>query len=197
MRILLKEKNSLKNGHVISIEEPKRLSHEKFKKIYDQHIGYIQFYLRKLNMNKEETDDITQEIFLRLYKNLSKIESKKIRSFLTVTARNLVIDNYRIEMCRKTFNSDSDTKIAMENVWKSNPQRELELQLLSNIIENISKSNGGECFRLFYEEGLSFKEISHKLDLPIGTVTSKVYRLREKFRFHIHDKISQVREDAR
>ncbi len=171
------------------------VSQKEFRHIYDQHIGLLQFYLRKLNVSDDKTDDIIQEAFLRLYRNLPKVGATKIKSYLLVTARNLVIDSYRKESRRKTDSHWQSVNEVAEGMWTSDPQRELEVEMVGHIIDEIAESKGGECFRLFYRDGYSLQEISHKLGEPIGTLASRISRLRNKFRGHIKDRLSEVREE--
>ena len=52
---------------------------QSFRQIYENHIGLLQFYLRKLNVSDDRMDDLTQEVFLRFYNNRHKVEAAKIK----------------------------------------------------------------------------------------------------------------------
>jgi RNA polymerase sigma-70 factor (ECF subfamily) len=169
-------------------KDSKRRLHE----IYRANASFLLYYLRQLKVTPEEADDLLQESFLRLHNNLEKIESGKERSFLITTAKNLVIDRYRKGKTQKTQPVGEAIDPQAEALWVSDPQRDFEVEAVGYLIDEIARSQtGGECFRLFYRDGLSLKEIAEQLDQPIGTVASKVARLRNKFKDIIKHRLQE------
>ena len=163
-----------------------------FKKIYDQYFGLIHFMLKQSGIPEADRDDLVQETFFRLYKSDSQIRQEKVKGFLIVTAKNLVIDRYRRQKTRKTDSIEEQMTENNEPLWRSDPNRELEVSLVGNIIDKISSERGNECFGMFYREGMTMKEISEKTGKPLGTIAAKIARLRGKFKEHIKSQINLV-----
>ena len=59
-----------------------------------------------------------------------------------ITAKNLVIDSYRKETRRKTDSLGEEIQAASDGMWQSDPQRDLEVHMLGNIIDEIGNTKG-------------------------------------------------------
>ena len=152
-----------------------------FEEIYDKNFDLIRFYLRKLNVNSAQLDDLTQECFFRLLKNIDSVDLERAKPYLFSIARNLVNDEYRKKRSRKTSSYGEEEPAVDVGLWVSDEIRDMECSIVGDLIDEFSAQDGHECFGLFYREGLSMKDISSRLDIPMGTVSSRLARLREKF----------------
>ena len=154
----------------------------RFQQLYEAHASLVLFYLRKLNVADDQLDDFVQDVFLRLLNNLEKVDVGKEKSFLVVTARNLVIDRYRKQKHRQTAVDTDQVDVANEALWHSDPQRDYELQVLGQAIDEFCSDERYEAFRMFYREGKSLQEIANALNEPLGTIASRVARQRTQFK---------------
>ena len=167
-----------------------------FKEIYDRNYGLLVFYLRKMKVAEDKIPDFIQETFIRLYNNLHKVPDQNQKSFLITTARNLVVDSYRKDARRMTDLVGEDLPAHNSEMWQSDPQRDLEVNLLGTLIDKIAKEKGCESFGLFYRDGLSMQAIADKLGKPIGTIASQISRTRQKFRNEMRTSLEAIREDS-
>ncbi|RFU69970.1 RNA polymerase sigma factor SigW [Peribacillus saganii] len=141
--------------------------------------------------NRHEAEDIAQEAFVRAYVNIRSFNiDLKFSTWLYRIATNLCIDRMR----KKKPSVYLDAEVAgtdgldMYSQLASDiplPEDELEtLELQETIQAQIIKLP--EKYRsvivLKYIEELSLKEISDILDLPIGTVKTRIHRGREALR---------------
>ena len=115
-----------------------------------------------------------------------------MKGFLVVTAKNLVIDRYRRQKTRKTDSIEDQTVENNEPLWRSDPNRELEVSLVSEIIDKIASEPENKCFSMFYRDGMTMKEISNKTGKPLGTIAAKIARLRGKFKEQIKTQIGEL-----
>ncbi|MCM3217497.1 RNA polymerase sigma factor SigW [Niallia taxi] len=141
--------------------------------------------------NRHEAEDISQEAFLRAYVNINRFNMDlKFSTWLYRIATNLCIDRIRKKKPDYYLDAEvpgtdglnmysqisSDTRLPEEDV------ESLELQAL--IQREISKLP--EKYRsvivLKYIEELSLNEISEILELPLGTVKTRIHRGREALR---------------
>lgn len=141
--------------------------------------------------NRHEAEDISQEAFMRAFANIQSFNIQmKFSTWLYRIATNLCID--RIRKKKPDYFLDAEvagtdgltmySQIAADTVL---PEEELEaLELQETIQAEIVKlpEKYRSAIVLKYVEELSLKEISAILDLPIGTVKTRIHRGREALR---------------
>ena len=141
--------------------------------------------------NRQEAEDLAQEAFVRAFVNIRSFDlNKKFSTWLYRIATNLSID--RIRKKKPDYYLDAEVSgtegLTMYSQIASDmalPEEELEsLELQETIQSAIMKIP--EKYRsviiLKYIEELSLKEISEILDLPVGTVKTRIHRGREALR---------------
>ena len=141
--------------------------------------------------NRHEAEDIAQEAFIRAYVNINSFNiNLKFSTWLYRIATNLCID--RIRKKKPDYYLDAEvsgtdgltmySQIAADTTLPEDELQSLELQEM--IQKEISKLP--EKYRsvivLKYIEELSLNEISEILDLPLGTVKTRIHRGREALR---------------
>ena len=141
--------------------------------------------------NRHEAEDIAQEAFLRAYVNIHSYDTKrKFSTWLYRIATNLSID--RIRKKKPDYYLDAEVAGAEGLTMYSQvaadvmlPEDEVESLELQEIIQNeILKlpDKYRSVIVLKYIDELSLKEISEILDLPVGTVKTRIHRGREALR---------------
>ncbi|MFD6439021.1 RNA polymerase sigma factor SigW [Peribacillus sp. NPDC060186] len=141
--------------------------------------------------NRQEAEDLAQEAFVRAFVNIRSFNIQmKFSTWLYRIATNLCID--RLRKKKPDFYLDAEvsgteglnmySQIASD---MAKPEDEVEsLELQETIQVEIMKLP--EKYRsvivLKYIEELSLKEISEILDLPVGTVKTRIHRGREALR---------------
>lgn len=156
--------------------------------IYGEKVFHICY---RMLGNRHEAEDIAQEAFLRAYVNIHSFNiNLKFSSWLYRIATNLCID--RIRKKKPDYYLDAEvagtdgltmySQIASDTRLPEDDVESLELQ--ETIQREISKLP--EKYRtvivLKYIEELSLNEISKILDMPLGTVKTRIHRGREALR---------------
>lgn len=128
-------------------------------------------------------EDLTQEVFIRIYKTLDQYDPKQgdLSNWLMRLARNLIIDDYRHRQ-RNPQNSMADAvddhQYHLRAVGTS-AQKEIERkELAGQVQEGIDKlpDDLRTCVILRDIEELSYQEIVDVLNIPEGTVKSRINR---------------------
>jgi RNA polymerase sigma-70 factor (ECF subfamily) len=128
-------------------------------------------------------EDLTQEVFIRIYKTLDQYDPKQgdLSNWLMRLARNLIIDDYRHRQ-RNPQNSMADAvddhQYHLRAIGTS-AQREIERkELAGQVQEGIDKlpDDLRTCVILRDIEELSYQEIVDVLKIPEGTVKSRINR---------------------
>ena len=157
-----------------------------FDKIYWNHCRSIYHFVRQNISSGEDADELTQDIFVKLWQNSRKVEIVSLKNYLYTLARGTIIDYIRKNVNRAVFerladdndiaadNSDLDDKLATE-------------RLLEKISQNaqLLPERQREVYRLRWEEGLSRKEIAASMGITVTTVDlhlrKAIDNLRNKF----------------
>lgn len=128
----------------------------------------------------EEAEDLTQEIFLRVFRSLNKFDrGADLGTWLYSVSRNHCIDRYRSGRREREALVDRDISLEEVSSPRFDPHRELEARdnklLLSRALQQLPVKLR-EAVVLRDIHGLSYQEIVSRLDLPEGTVKSRINR---------------------
>ena len=126
--------------------------------------------------NREQAEDVTQDVFIRLLINKPDLEYGKEKAWLFKVALNRCRDLWRSAWIKKT--------ILGHPGFESFPAPD-ELNRMTEDIDLANSINRlrpefKEVVLLFYYQGFSVSEISAILDIAEGTVSSRLSRAREK-----------------
>jgi RNA polymerase sigma-70 factor, ECF subfamily len=137
----------------------------------------------RFTSNPDAAEDLTQEVFIRIYRTLDQYNPKQgdLANWLMRLARNLIIDDYRHRQ-RNPQNSMADAvddhAYHLRAVGGS-AQKEMERrELASQVQEGIDKlpPDLKTCVILRDIEEMSYQEIVDVLAIPEGTVKSRINR---------------------
>lgn len=181
MSIIIKEK----------IKEVKKGNQAAFEDVVIYYQNRIYQHCYRMLGNAHEAEDIAQEAFIRAYVNIHSYDlNRKFSTWLYRIATNLTIDrlrkrkpDYHIDAEIKGMNGlDMYSRLASSNQLPEEEVQSLELQ--SYIHQQIAELP--KIYRaiimLRYLEEFSLKEISDILDIPLGTVKTRIHRGREILR---------------
>ena len=148
-----------------------------FGEIIDRYQKKLERYVFYLIGDKNETLDLIQEVFIKVYINLNGFDvRKKFSSWIFRIAHNLAV-NYLKK--KKTFlNLNEEIKISDEKDMEDDfAKKELE-KGLQKCLDSLP-INYKEILFLYYFENLSYEEISDSLKIPPGTVATRVSRAKK------------------
>ena len=134
--------------------------------------------------------DLSQEAFIRAYKNFSKFDKKK--KFFTwyyKILRNLCLNFIRDKTHKREnhfLEFDTET-LRSDNLSEKIENSEL-ISIMEQAIEGLDVDER-EIIILREFEGHSYKEISELLNIPIGTVMSKLFYARKKLGEKLRSKV--------
>jgi RNA polymerase sigma-70 factor (ECF subfamily) len=137
-----------------------------------------------------DAEDLTQDVFLKLYKNLASFDTQKgsFQTWITTLARNLLVDHFRrtrldraSDSLDATFDGEEDGPTMADRLADPRPSQEhhvagLELKVrVQNALKQLSPELR-EAVILRDLEDMDYKEISQVLRIPEGTVKSRISR---------------------
>jgi RNA polymerase sigma-70 factor (ECF subfamily) len=130
----------------------------------------------------EECEDLVQDTFYRALSNRDKFtEGTNIKAWLFTIMRNIFINNYRRNQKRNTVTDTSDNQYLLnstKSVERNGSERTFLADAIEQAMEGVSK-DFTEPFMMYYT-GYKYQEIADKLDLPLGTVKSRIFFARKE-----------------
>jgi RNA polymerase sigma factor (sigma-70 family) len=140
--------------------------------LYEYYSGSLYGVILKVTNNEELAEDALQETFIKVWKNAGKYDASKARLFtwLYRIARNTAIDKLR------SFNNRYHKEVQID---KSDVYILPTLNINQDVMD-IKKHLGNldEKYKIvieaLYFEGLTQQEASEELDIPLGTVKSRL-----------------------
>jgi RNA polymerase sigma-70 factor (ECF subfamily) len=142
------------------------------------HIAY------KFTGKHDDAEDLTQEIFLRVFKSLDKFNrDADFSTWLSSVARNHCIDHYRAQKREREVLVHDLVAFDLAPALSGNPQRALEERDRRTFLRkglDLLPEKLREAVVLRDLQGLSYQEMADRLALPEGTVKSRINRGREE-----------------
>ncbi|GLB49990.1 RNA polymerase sigma factor [Neptunitalea lumnitzerae] len=145
-----------------------------FDYLYDMYADNLFGVIHTILKNKEESEDVLQEAFVKIWNNLDAYDDNKGRFFTWILniARNLAIDKYR----SKGFNNHKKN-LSTENfvdIIKGSYSLNASTDAIG--IKKFIKKLKPTCIKiidLLFFKGFTQKEASEELDIPLGTVKTR------------------------
>ena len=150
--------------------------------------------------DRELAEDLTQEVFVRTFNNLSRYDrSYKFSSWLFKIAYNLTVDHLRKKQVKTismhgspdavTAERQEATSLTLESREES-PAAMVEGRELAGYLEDAIAELRPEyrtAILLRHVEGRAYEEISDIMGVPLGTVKTYIFRARRELRDLLED----------
>lgn len=162
---------------------------EAFGELVRRYEGELYGYLRRYVCDSDLAEDVFQNTFLQLYTKLQQFEAgRPVRPWLYAIATNQAIDALRRQNRHPTVrlyqendeatNSDSVPLLSLLESRNPGPLEQLQLaerkQFIRSSVERLPDFLR-QVVILAYYQGLKYKEIAEILDIPVGTVKSRLH----------------------
>ncbi|MBS2014347.1 MAG: sigma-70 family RNA polymerase sigma factor [Deltaproteobacteria bacterium] len=169
-----------------------------FRAFYDTHVRFVWRALLRLGVAEREVPDAVQDVFLVVHRRLPEFEGRsKVTTWLFGICLRVASDRRRLAHSRyEELSADApDLAHAQET---ADPVALAEKRRARSTLEAILERMPEEqriVFSLFELEGMTGDEIAELLDVPVGTIRSRLRLAREAFQQSV-DRL-RAREEAR
>lgn len=167
-------------------------NNDAFNELYSRYKGRLLYYFyRMLAHDQELAKDFVQEIFIKIIHKPNLFDpTMKFSTWIFSIANNMCKNEYRRQDVRKnTVNYENPDCINSEE--SSNTDHEPIVRLIFNQLESFDETHKS-AFLLKYREGFSIEEISEILELPVGTIKSRLFYARKKLQDNIGRKYPEL-----
>lgn len=157
-------------------------SNEAFEILLNRYKSKVYSYIFIIVRNKELTEDIFQDTFIKAIATIKQgryLESGKFLGWVNRIAHNLIIDHFRREKNENTVSGDGLEYDVINNAKLSDKCIEDLMsndQVMIDIVRLIDylPSSQQQVVRMRYFEDLSFKDIAEKTDVSINTALGRM-----------------------
>lgn len=161
-------------------QSPNKNHDNTFNEYFSRYNTPIKKYVYTYLKDSQLSEEITQNVFLKFYRNFERLEPDNLCSWLYRVARNEVIDNLK----KKTTDTFSLEEQYIEPFTLNTPQKEIETKSKRETIKKILlklPKNQRTAIVLKDVRGYSYKEIAKLMDTTHKAVKSLIYRGRQNF----------------
>jgi len=164
------------------------INQEYFGYLVERYQNKLTRYVNRLtNISKEETEDILQDVFIKVYENLNDFDtSLKFSSWIYRITHNQVISHYRKRQARpQKISLDCDLDYFENLASEINIDQKLNQEEKAKAVNQLLNKldfQYKEILILKYFEKKSYSEISDILKKPVNTVGTLLHRARKQFK---------------
>ena len=174
------------SARMFNLEKTDVARHE-FEGLAMKHVNPLYSAALRLTKNERDAEDLVQDTFLRAYRFFDKFErGTNIKAWLFKILTNTFINRYRRSVKERTIVEGSERDAVHERFisreateYAANPEQFFFDRLLSDDVLRAVESLPVD-FRMVVIladlQEFSYKEIAEILDVPVGTVMSRLYR---------------------
>lgn len=151
-----------------------------FEELINRYQKLVFYVINKMTINRDDVADLSQDIFIKMYKNLDKYDpTYKFSTWVIKISTNHIIDMRRkkklqlVELDALFFDSTKNEYSA-----ETEYMAQEELDGLKASISSLPEQYR-EPLQLFVYDGLSYQEIADTLDVPITKIKNRIFKARK------------------
>ena len=166
-----------------------------FRFLIDSYSARVHNTILSIIQNKEDAEDITQEVFIEVYNSISKFKGEsQLYTWVYRIATTKALDLLRKRKAKKRFafitsifaNEEGEMELPDFNhpgIIAENSERAKILFAAMNTLTDNQKA----AFTLSQIENLSYKEIAEIMQLSVSSVESLIFRAKSHLRKNLKD----------
>lgn len=175
----------IENENLLLLELIKDRDELALGKLYDNSVRLVYSLILRILKNVEDSEEVTQEVFYSIWKRSSTFDASKgkVMRWIVTIARNKALDKLR----SKRHKQETQENSLVENIVSDSTKWEDSDNVSQNLINKESSKSVDtaiiklpeeekELIELAFYEGYSHSKIAEHLDMPLGTVKTKIRR---------------------
>lgn len=168
------------------VEQCRRQDFDAFSKIVDAYQARVFGFVKRMLRSEEEALDVTQEVFIKAFQAVGRFDGRSsLRTWLFRIAHNLCIDRSRRKDRMSTamsldFVAEDEDPIEVSDS-RFNPEEIILREEMAAIIDRALESMSDKLrivLLLHDKEDMGYEEIAKTVDVPVGTVKSRLFLAR-------------------
>lgn len=162
-------------------------SHAQFEALIRPHLKQLYHLAFRYTGKKDDAEDLVQDLLLKLFPRLDEMKAiEKLSPWLGRILYRQFIDQLRRQQRSPIdFMDEDDTEFEINSSHMEEPYEVVNTELTRALIDKALKKlkeNHRLLVLLHDVEGYSMQEISEMIDVPVGTIKSRLSRARDNLR---------------
>lgn len=174
---------SITEEEIVLIKRAQAGDESAFTELFHKYKPFVEGLLKSYISDEDEARDMVNEVFMKLYRKLSKfVEYKTFGGWLRILTKNTAVDYLRQLESRKNMFKSTDTGLMSEYTADTHDLDVVD-QITVNQLFNLLKqypTSTQRIFELFYIKNMTVEKINKVTGIPTGTIKSTLARTRRK-----------------
>jgi len=163
-----------------------------FEAIYHRHYGALVNYGLRLKQDVNFVEEAVQDLFVKLWQNRDNLNRPaSLKHYLLKSLRNIIYN--KLNAVSREFYVGDETDMLGFEFHIPRDSADYHQQLLKKLMAELTDRQK-EAVYLFYQEELSYQEISDVLKIKIGGTYKLIYRALEKMKSGFHRQVTSSKE---
>ncbi len=149
-----------------------------FEALYARHGAAVLRHVERLLGARDEAQDVAQETFLRVWRKSSQWENRgSAAGWIFSIATNLSLNQLQSRRCREDRLREDVLAGVADTAREGPAEALLRAERIRAVREGVGRLSEEKrvVLALYLDEGVTLREIAEKLDLPLGTVKSRMH----------------------
>ncbi|TDE18522.1 RNA polymerase sigma factor [Dyadobacter psychrotolerans] len=164
------------------VSQLKSNNREAFEYLYDRYSSALYGIILKIIKDEEKAADVMQDVFLKIWKNISSYNSEKGTLFTWIlnVARNTAIDKLRMDVKMQlnvSWDAVKEIELTPGAIFTPTPST-IDIRAIVELLLPERKL----LIDMVYFQGYTHEEVSEKLSIPLGTVKSRIRKSLQELR---------------
>lgn len=176
--------------------QPDPVTTAAFQSAVAEHSEGLKTFATRMLKDQILAEDIAQDAFLALYRHLGQVPENAFRPWLYRVARNLCLDHlrrrkFKLRLFRDVVKDDEFDVVPVDD-RNNSPDEAAESNETQAVIEAAIQALPAkfrEAFLLCEVQGLSYEDAAAILGCPVKTVSTRLFRARQRFRSAVSKQI--------
>ena len=155
-----------------------------FNNRFDDMTSLLNAFAYNLTKNVEDAKDLFQETAFRAITNKEKFRpGTNFKAWLFTIMKNIFINNYRKKIKQNTIMDSTDNMFYINSgsvVIGNGAESNIMMQELNKMVGNLDDSI--KIPFIMHYKGYKYQEIADELDLPLGTIKSRIFFARKELK---------------
>lgn len=173
----------------VAQHEPDPATLVAYHRALTDHADGLKSFAARMLSDSIAAEDVAQDSFLALYRHLEQVPPAAYRPWLYRVARNLCLDQLRRRKFKLSLfgdlSRDDDQPFVPSDTDNQRPDQLAETREANDMIEKAIEqlpAKFREAFLLCEIDGLSYEDASAVLGCPVKTVSTRLFRARQRFK---------------
>lgn len=171
----------IQDDRILDLIQSKSDWEEGFRLLTAKYQERLYWQIRRIVLNHEDANDVIQNTFIKVYRNISKFEAKsKLYTWLYRIATNEAITFLRKKKRKQTVDIEGDaseiTRQLTADEYFDGDEIQIQLQAALSTLPEKQRA----VFNLRYFDELSYREISELLDTSVGALKASYHHAVKK-----------------